>query len=205
MAGYLHFRARFGVGSEKRGAIISWQLLGWALLGLLFSVIPYFALQNVARLRLANFQPALIIRAAVFSASAAILEEILFRDILLRAMLARFRIGICLVTQIIFFSGVHFFSTGFDWFAVASFSTSALFLSMLWLLTGDFIAPMVAHFILNFTIFIFYGVFRPLVNHPGLLPLDGVAGLAQCRLAFDVAALGVVWWAWCKAGKPNRA
>jgi hypothetical protein len=64
---------------------------------------------------------------------------------------------------------------------------------------------MAAHFILNFTTFIFNGVHRPFVNHPGLLPLDGVPGLAQCRLAFEVAALGVVWWAWRKAGKPNRA
>ena len=75
---------------------------------------------------------------------------------------------------------------------------------MLWLLTGDFIAPMAAHFILNFTIFLFNGVFRPFVNHPGLLPLNGVAGVAMWRLAFELVALGVVWWAWCRAGRPNR-
>jgi membrane protease YdiL (CAAX protease family) len=203
--GYRYLRPRFVGRAATPTSTARWPLAGWAMLGLVFAATPYLVPQGVVVLKLENFQRPLILAAGVFAASAAIIEEILFRDILLQNMMRHYRVGICLFTQAILFGGVHFFSISFDWFAGAELAVAAMLFSFLWLLTGDFIAPMVAHFILNFTFLIFHGVASPLVFHPGLLPLVSTPVPALLRLAFESVALGVVWWAWCKAGKPNRA
>ncbi len=204
LGGYYYLRKYFFIRRTSVRAVSGWPLAGWAVLGLVFAAIPYIAFQKPMLLRLDNLTVPLIISAAVFAASAAIIEEILFRDILLQGMLQHWRVGSCLLVQIVLFSAMHFFSVPVDWFAIIEFAVAAMLFSFLWLLTGNVVAPMIAHFALNFTKLIFTGVAIPLVYHSGLLPGPSTPGVALLRLTFEMMALGGVWWAWCRAGRPNR-
>jgi membrane protease YdiL (CAAX protease family) len=199
LIGYLFLRAKLG-GSSSRAVLprMGWGMLGWAIVGLLFSLVPYALVLDLDAIHLENLHLKLICAAAVMAISAAILEEIFFRDMLLRWMLDRYSVRVCLIVQVIFFGGMHFFSIPFEWSALFSFTISAILLSMLWLLTGDFVAPMAAHFILNFTTGIFNGIFRRFGSYPGLLIGETSNYQFYARVGFEVVAVLIVWAVWLR-------
>jgi membrane protease YdiL (CAAX protease family) len=199
LVGYLLLRARLG-SDVSRTALprLRLAMFGWILAGLIFSLIPYALVLDFNALHWQNLHSKLLFAASVMAINAAILEEIFFRDMLLRWMRDRYRVGVCLIAQIILFSGMHFLSSPFEWSVACAFAISAVLLSMLWLLTGDFIAPMAAHFILNFTTILFNGIFTRFVSSPGLLIGEPSPYQFYARTSFEVLAVLILWAVWLR-------
>ncbi len=173
-----------------------WAIAGWTVVALLLSLFPYLLANGWQQIHWENLRFGLLSAAIVFALAPAFIEEVLLRDMLLRWMLGRFSVGASIVVQVIVFSALHFFSQRFSGGAVLTYSIGAILCSLLWLLTEDFIAPMAAHFVWDFTVMIFDGLYRPYVVRAGLLHGETPLSLIYGHLALEVLAILVVWWAW---------
>lgn len=123
------------------------RLLLWTSAGLVFSIVPYFIAYDFDRIIWGNFRAELIFAATVFSLSAAIFEEILHRDLLFRFLLSRFHLWVAFFGQLFLFVGVHFFIYKITWINCLSLGIAGILFSLLWLLTKDFIASMLAQLV----------------------------------------------------------
>lgn len=192
---YLFLRRKF---IKTKKIVCSFSLVRnicfWGTLGLVFSVIPYFFFLDSNPIKWENFRAELIFTAFIFSLNAAIFEEIYFRDILLRSMLPYFGKDIAIIAQIVFFSGVHFFWNRFTWLNVLSLSVAATLFSLLWLLTEDFFVPLIAHFVDDFSIMIFNGVFTTFVARAGLLIGETSVLQIVTKIIFELIIALAVWY-----------
>ena len=173
-----------------------WAVAGWAVVGLLLSLLPYLLIVGWQQIHWENLRLELIFAATVVAITPAFIEEVLFRDMLFRWMLGRYSVVGSIIVQVITFSALHFFSQRFGWHAVLTHVVGAILFSLLWLLTEDFIAPMAAHFVWNFTLAIFDGIYRSYVVRAGLLYGETPVSLIYGHLALEALAILVVWWAW---------
>ena len=171
----------------------------WTVIGLVLSLIPYFLTVGWQQFYWGNLRIELIAAATVMALTAAFFEEVFFRDMVFRWTLERYRVTLCIVIQVIAFSAMHFVNARFNWHAAIAYSIGAILMSMLWLLTEDFIAPMAAHFIYDFMVFMFDGINTPYVVRAGLLLGDTPVTLLYAHHALGIFAILVIWWVWrCK-------
>lgn len=168
----------------------------WTVIGLVLSLIPYFLTVGWQQFYWGNLRIELIAAATVMALTAAFLEEVFFRDMVFRWTLERYSVTLCVVIQVIAFSAMHFVSSRFNWHAVLTYSVGAILASMLWLITEDFLAPMAAHFVYNFSLHIFHGVNTQEVVRAGLLLGDIPVSLIYVHQALEILAILVIWWVW---------
>lgn len=201
---YLLLRARYGEGSQGATRPRTGRtMFAWGIAGLLFALIPYALVLDSNEIHWENFRIELICAATIASLTAAIFEEIYFRDMLLRWMHSRYGVGFSILVQIILFGGIHFLSQSFTWPHAIFYISAAILFSTLWLLTEDFFAPLVAHFIYDFTAMIVNGVFSRQVTSAGLLLGETPAYMVSARTGFVVIAAVVAWSLWRKKARAN--
>lgn len=202
---YLWLRRKFGEGTlQPFWPRYGWAIAGWTVIALMLSMIPNLATVGWQQIHWENLRIELVFSAATLAISAAFVEEVLCRDMLFRWMLGRYSVTTSLLAQIIIFSAVHFISQRFSWNAVITYSIGAILYSLLWLLTEDFVAPMAAHFVWDFTILIFDGINMADIVRAGLLYGDTQPGQIYGHLALKVLAILAVWWAWRRKCKRQR-
>lgn len=196
---FSYFWLRRKLGANPAQALLpryGWAIAGWTVIAVLLSLFPYLLTIGWEKIHWENLRFGLLTAAIVYALTPAFVEEVLFRDMLLRWMLERYTVATSIVVQIIFFSALHFVSAPFSWNAILSYSIGAILCSLLWLLTEDFVAPMAGHFVWDFTVRLFDGIYTPQVVRAGLLHGETPPSLVYGHLALEVLAILVVWWAW---------